>query len=63
MAYNKKKEYGPGTIFAKNIKAQNLPELALVQKGSRISIDGVDLAEKDIDVDNLYATTMKPGLK
>jgi hypothetical protein len=63
MAYNKKKEYGPGTIFAKNIKAQNLPELALVQKGSRISIDGVDLAEKDIDVNNLYATTMRSGLR
>ena len=63
MAYNKKKEYGPGTIFAKNIKAQDLPRLALVQKGSRISIDGIDLAEKDIDVNNLYATTMKPGLR
>jgi hypothetical protein len=63
MAYNKKKEYGPSTIFAKNIKAQNLPELAFAQIGNRISIDGLDLAEKEIDVKTLYTKTMKPGLR
>ena len=63
MAYQKKKQYGPGTISAENLKIQNLPASALVQKGSEILIDGVALPAVDLNVKNLYATTMKPGLK
>ena len=63
MAYKKKKQYGPATIFAKNIKVQNLPASALAQKGSRIFINGEALPTLDLNIKNLYATTMKPGLK
>ena len=63
MAYKKKKQYGPATIFAKNIKVQNLPASALAQKGSRIFINEEALPTLDLNIKNLYATTMKPGLK
>jgi hypothetical protein len=63
MAYTKKKQYGPATISAKNVKVQNLLASALVQKGNQILIDGVAVPAIDLNVKDLYATTMKPGLK
>lgn len=63
MAYTKKKEYGPGTIVASHLEMQSVPNLAVAQKGSRISIDGEDIEETDLDVKELYSTLMNSGGK
>ena len=63
MVYIKKPEYGPATISANNIEAENLPVSAVAQKGSHIFIDGVEIPSRDLDVKRLYATQMKPALK
>jgi len=59
MAYTKKKEYGPGTIVASQLEMQSVPIAAVAQKGSRITIDGEEIQETDLDVKELYATIMK----
>ena len=63
MVYIKKPEYGPATISANNIEAENLSVSAVAQKGSHIFIDGVEIPSRDLDVKRLYATQMKPALK
>ena len=35
----------------------------LVQTDSRVSVDGVAAPEEDVDVDALYDTVMRKGLK
>jgi hypothetical protein len=59
MAYNKKKEYGHGTIVASQLDMQSVASPAVSQKGSRISIDGKDIEQTDLNVKQLYATLMK----
>jgi hypothetical protein len=63
MAYTKKKQFGPATITAENVKVKSLSASTVVQKGSQILVDGVAVPTVDLDVKKLYATTMKPGLK
>ncbi len=62
MAYVKKPEYGAGgTTIARDVTIEEaLP--ALAQTGSRIEIDGREVETKDLDVDRLYETVMKPAL-
>ena len=63
MAYLKKSEYGPGTIVAKNVEVKSAPKVAVVQKGSFISIDGSNIEETDLNVKDLYAAQKKSGIK
>ena len=59
MAYTKKKEYGPGTIVASQLEMQSILNPAVAQKGSRISIDGKDIEQTDLNVKELYSTLTK----
>ena len=59
MAYTKKKEYGPGTIIASQLEMQSILNPAVAQKGSRISIDGKDIEQTDLNVKELYSTLTK----
>jgi hypothetical protein len=63
MAYIKKPEFGPGRIEARAIDFSNVASRARVQLESGISIDGEVIPAEDLDVDNLYATTMKKGAR
>jgi hypothetical protein len=63
MVYIKKQEYGPATILANHIEADNLPVSAIAQKGSHILIDGIEVPSRDLNVKRLYAAQMKPALK
>lgn len=62
MAYVKKPEYGAGgTTLAREVTFEEAaPPLA--QTGSRIEIDGREVETKEVDVDLLYETVMKPAL-
>ncbi len=53
--YIKKREYGPATIVAKDVKFEDVVTQALVQTGSRITIDEKEQATEDVDVDLLYS--------
>ncbi|MGI9289838.1 MAG: hypothetical protein ACR2QG_01015, partial [Gammaproteobacteria bacterium] len=61
-AYIKKPEYGPALIEANGIEINSTDQLALVQKGSQVILDGVSLPAQDMDVDALYDTVMRKGL-
>jgi len=63
MAYIKKPEYGPATIEASNINFFNIPVKTRAQKGSSITLEGKKIEPEDIDVEQLYKTNMKPGIK
>ncbi|MDH5644357.1 MAG: hypothetical protein OEZ01_00025 [Candidatus Heimdallarchaeota archaeon] len=61
MAYIKKPEYGAAVIEALDVEVEESREVAITQKGSRITINGTDISGEDIDVKNLYKTIMKKG--
>jgi len=63
MAYTKKPEFGVGNIEAHNLTFGDNTTQARSQKGSTIKIDGKLQASEDVDVEQLYETTMKPGLR
>ena len=63
MAYIKKQEYGSATIIANNIKIGETPDSVIVEKGNQIFIDGIEVPGRELDVKQLYATTMKSTLK
>jgi hypothetical protein len=63
MAYIKKPEFGPGTIRATDIRFEAVSRPTLVQDRSRIVLDGETLGTEPLDVDALYETVMKPGLR
>ncbi len=63
MAYEKKPEFGPGQIDARNIVFLSDVENARVEQGSSIIIDGVEVKNGNVDVKELYKTVMKPGLR
>jgi hypothetical protein len=63
MAYIKKPEYGAASIEANNITFVDTEQPARVQKGSRIVIDGQLVDTEDLDVEQLYETVMRPGLR
>jgi len=54
MAYTKKSEYGPARVIARNVRMQEIGRIAVAQRGSSVSIDGVEQPPEDIDVDALY---------
>ncbi|NND53902.1 MAG: hypothetical protein HKN56_02900 [Gammaproteobacteria bacterium] len=62
-AYIKKPEYGPAEIRAKGVTIAETAQPTLVQTGSRVTIDNVEQQSEDVDVDALYETVMKPGLR
>ena len=61
MAYIKKPEYGPAEIEAREIVFTDGVRSARAQIGSRIVIDGRTIGVEEIDVAELYETTMKRG--
>lgn len=63
LAYIKKPEYGPARINASDISFGDGFETARVQQGSQIMIDDTPVKTSDFDVDKLYKTVMKPGLR
>ena len=62
-AYIKKPEYGPALIIADNIDIESTDTPTIVQTGSVLRLDGVDAETRDVDVDALYETVMRPGLR
>jgi CotH kinase protein/Right handed beta helix region len=62
MAYIKKPEYGGASIVAKGMKFVEPIIPARVQVGSRVTIDGDQVATQAINVKQMYQTIMKPGL-
>jgi hypothetical protein len=63
MAYIKKPEYGGAEIDATNIRFIGDLRRALAQTDSRITIDGTDIESEDLDIEKMYDTIMKPGMK
>ncbi len=62
-AYIKKPEYGAATIVANNVQVEATEIPVLAQTASKILLDGVAVETRDINVDALYETIMKPGLR
>jgi len=56
MAYSKKAEYGPGTVIATDVDFDGSARPGVVQYGSLVRIDGVELTASHLDVDLLYTT-------
>lgn len=54
MAYQKKPEYGPGQLSARNVRIHNARLEALSQVGSLLRIDGKQLPNSRVDIDELY---------
>jgi len=63
MSYMKKPEYGPAVLYAHRIRILDTERHAQVQHGSRLEVDDHRLTTEALDVDNLYRTVMKPGLR
>jgi len=61
MAYAKKPEFGPGRIEASGLVFGVLVPDARAQIGSVIVIDGRPVEPEEIDVDELYQTSMRRG--
>lgn len=59
MAYVKKSEYGPAEITAKILEFNLTKQLAIAQKGSKITIDGVETISKDLNVKELYGSLVR----
>ena len=62
-AYIKKPEYGPAQLIADNVEIGETDTRSIVQTGSKVTIDGVEAETEDVDVDALYETIMRPGLR
>ena len=62
MAYVKKPEYGYATIEAHNLTFAGSPPRAKAQKGSTITMDGTPVQTEDLNVEQLYKSTMRKGL-
>ena len=63
MSYIKKPEFGVAEVFANNLALDGNRAVAVVQTGSRVVLDTIDIEPEDIDVDELYDTVMRPGLR
>ncbi|HJP04253.1 MAG: hypothetical protein CL799_13520 [Chromatiales bacterium] len=62
-AYIKKPEYGAAEIVAQNVSIDSAETPVLVQTGSRVQLDGAEQETRDVNVDALYETVMRPGLR
>jgi hypothetical protein len=56
LAYQKKPEYGPGTLRASGVEFQGGSPAVRAQTGSRIELEGRSIETEPLDVDALYAT-------
>jgi hypothetical protein len=63
MAYVKKPEFGSATLIASDLKLSNNRVTAVAQTGNQIIIDDEPIPAEDIDVDEMYDTIMRPGLR
>jgi hypothetical protein len=54
MAYSKKPVYGGAALVASGVSVSGSRRLAVAQIGSRVVIDGTELAAEELDVDALY---------
>ncbi len=64
MAYTKKKVYhSPATLHARDVTFRHSTPNALVQKGNEIMLSGAMVEPSNFDVEDLYKTSMKSGLK
>jgi hypothetical protein len=63
MAYIKKAEYGPARVEANNLVFVGASSDVRVQRGSRITLNGKEIESEDVDVEALYKTIMKKGLR
>ncbi len=53
-AYEKKAEYGPGTLSADGVIFNNAKPQALVQEGSSMTVNGEKVKSKKLDVKTMY---------
>jgi len=63
MAYTKKPVYPQATLHAKDITFENSTPNALVQKGNEVMLSGILLEPSEFDINKLYKTSMKSGLR
>ena len=63
MAYVKKPKFGSATLIASGLKLSNNRVTAIAQTGNQIIIDNEPIPAEDIDVDKMYDTIMRPGLR
>lgn len=63
MAYIKKPEFGGARIVANNLDISGEVAAARAQTGSTIIMDGRVVDTEDVEVERLYETVMKPGLR
>lgn len=63
MAYIKKPEFGSAIIEARRLTLSDNRTLAVAQTGSQITVDGEQIQTEDVDVDVMYETIMRPGLR
>lgn len=63
MAYSKKAEYGPATLTADNMRIIDTGMPAQVQIGNTLSVNGEQIPGQNIDVEILYESVMRSGIK
>jgi len=63
MAYVKKPEYGPSQLTASNVSITGNAKEVVVQDKSKVILNGKTIETETVNVNNLYETVMKPGLK
>ena len=63
MAYMKKPEFGPATVEGVDLDFDGLGPLARAQTGNVMTINGKLVESENINVEQLYETIMKPGLR
>ncbi|OVE76874.1 hypothetical protein BVX98_04200 [bacterium F11] len=53
--YQKKSEFGPGTLSIENTSLQSISQYHLIEKGSEVTIDGIKINAEEVNVkDKLY---------
>jgi len=63
MTYMKKPEYGPSKLVAQNVMIEGGQRQTLAQEDTELVLNGKKVKTEKVDVDNLYKTVMKSGLK
>jgi hypothetical protein len=63
MAYTKKPVYPAATLRAKDIIFKHSTPNALVQNGNEVMLSGTLVEPSEFDINKLYKTSMKSGLK
>ena len=63
MSYMKKQEYGPAQLFAHKVRIEETKEPVQAQRGNVLELNGKRVSTEALDVDELYQTTMKSGLR